>query len=359
MTSVVQPVTSSHLAQCGSASPVVLHDHLAALHVLAAQETNVIKTTLSPQPAGAQQRATALPHHLDGGSPEGRSPLAQPASVISSVHSPEPSLNSLALHHQAAVLTNHQNAVDEYQRQQHHQQALVDQQAKWAAYQAQQQLAAASQWPFGIAAPAQTAEQWIQYPHQSLQQELHEMKPQVGVRAEVIQRLPQQYWPSTNSAHLAASPVSGAYPGQYMQHQPQAQLAGGHLQGLEALQPHHQRCETDIVACGSLTAMQQSMHASGSSNGMSGDDADSTSSDDLEAFAKQFKQRRIKLGYTQADVGLALGTLYGNVFSQTTICRFEALQLSFKVSSVDILLPPLMCVNDHVVEYVQVEAVVI
>uniref|UniRef100_A0A914ELI4 POU domain protein n=1 Tax=Acrobeloides nanus TaxID=290746 RepID=A0A914ELI4_9BILA len=53
-------------------------------------------------------------------------------------------------------------------------------------------------------------------------------------------------------------------------------------------------------------------------------------SDDLEAFAKTFKQRRIKLGYTQADVGLALGNLYGNVFSQTTICRFEALQLSFK-----------------------------
>ncbi len=49
-----------------------------------------------------------------------------------------------------------------------------------------------------------------------------------------------------------------------------------------------------------------------------------------EQFAKQFKQRRIKLGFTQADVGLALGTLYGNVFSQTTICRFEALQLSFK-----------------------------
>ncbi|XP_076371656.1 POU domain, class 3, transcription factor 4-like [Tachypleus tridentatus] len=54
------------------------------------------------------------------------------------------------------------------------------------------------------------------------------------------------------------------------------------------------------------------------------------SSDDLEKFAKQFKQRRIKLGFTQADVGLALGTLYGNVFSQTTVCRFEALQLSFK-----------------------------
>jgi len=62
--------------------------------------------------------------------------------------------------------------------------------------------------------------------------------------------------------------------------------------------------------------------------GLSDDDA--PTSDDLEAFARQFKQRRIKLGFTQADVGLALGTLYGNVFSQTTICRFEALQLSFK-----------------------------
>ena len=44
-------------------------------------------------------------------------------------------------------------------------------------------------------------------------------------------------------------------------------------------------------------------------------------SEHLEQFAKQFKQRRIKLGFTQADVGPALGTLYGNVFSQTTICR--------------------------------------
>ncbi|KAI4786526.1 hypothetical protein KUCAC02_037062, partial [Chaenocephalus aceratus] len=41
-------------------------------------------------------------------------------------------------------------------------------------------------------------------------------------------------------------------------------------------------------------------------------DDDTPTSDDLEQFAKQFKQRRIKLGFTQADVGLALGTLYGN-----------------------------------------------
>ncbi|XP_040057127.1 POU domain, class 2, transcription factor 1 isoform X14 [Gasterosteus aculeatus] len=52
--------------------------------------------------------------------------------------------------------------------------------------------------------------------------------------------------------------------------------------------------------------------------------------EELEQFAKLFKQRRIKLGFTQGDVGLAMGKLYGNDFSQTTISRFEALNLSFK-----------------------------
>ncbi|KAL6101027.1 pou2f1 [Pungitius sinensis] len=52
--------------------------------------------------------------------------------------------------------------------------------------------------------------------------------------------------------------------------------------------------------------------------------------EELEQFAKIFKQRRIKLGFTQGDVGLAMGKLYGNDFSQTTISRFEALNLSFK-----------------------------
>ena len=35
-------------------------------------------------------------------------------------------------------------------------------------------------------------------------------------------------------------------------------------------------------------------------------------------------------GFTQGDVGLAMGKLYGHDFSQTTISRFEALNLSFK-----------------------------
>ncbi|KAG8541929.1 hypothetical protein GDO81_027935 [Engystomops pustulosus] len=53
-------------------------------------------------------------------------------------------------------------------------------------------------------------------------------------------------------------------------------------------------------------------------------------SEEMEQFAKDLKHKRITLGYTQADVGHALGILFGKTFSQTTICRFESLQLSFK-----------------------------
>ncbi|XP_032235348.1 pituitary-specific positive transcription factor 1 [Nematostella vectensis] len=51
---------------------------------------------------------------------------------------------------------------------------------------------------------------------------------------------------------------------------------------------------------------------------------------ELEEFATQFKLRRIKLGFTQTNVGAALAAVHGTDFSQTTICRFENLQLSFK-----------------------------
>lgn len=37
-----------------------------------------------------------------------------------------------------------------------------------------------------------------------------------------------------------------------------------------------------------------------------------------------------RLCLLQGDVGVAMGKLYGNDFSQTTISRFEALNLSFK-----------------------------
>ncbi|KAL6470425.1 hypothetical protein MHYP_G00215440 [Metynnis hypsauchen] len=52
---------------------------------------------------------------------------------------------------------------------------------------------------------------------------------------------------------------------------------------------------------------------------------------ELEAFAERFKQRRVKLGVTQADVGAALASLNMpgvGALSQSTICRFESLTLS-------------------------------
>ena len=45
---------------------------------------------------------------------------------------------------------------------------------------------------------------------------------------------------------------------------------------------------------------------------------------ELEAFAERFKQRRIKLGVTQCDVGRALANLKlpgVGALSQSTICR--------------------------------------
>ncbi|XP_062031950.1 pituitary-specific positive transcription factor 1 isoform X1 [Lepus europaeus] len=59
-------------------------------------------------------------------------------------------------------------------------------------------------------------------------------------------------------------------------------------------------------------------------------DMDSPEIRELEKFANEFKVRRIKLGYTQTNVGEALAAVHGSEFSQTTICRFENLQLSFK-----------------------------
>lgn len=50
---------------------------------------------------------------------------------------------------------------------------------------------------------------------------------------------------------------------------------------------------------------------------------------DVENFVNEFKTKRVKLGYTQAHVGAALALVHGPEFSQTTISRFEGLQLSF------------------------------
>lgn len=122
------------------------------------------------------------------------------------------------------------------------------------------------------------------------------------------------YIPSGNSG--AASPL---------QHH-----SAYHVNVMNGMLHHHQPSPQLHHSLRDIQAHSPSYSQGQHPDAPSGSEEDAPTSDDLEAFAKQFKQRRIKLGFTQADVGLALGTLYGNVFSQTTICRFEALQLSFK-----------------------------
>ncbi|XP_022918987.1 POU domain protein CF1A [Onthophagus taurus] len=143
-----------------------------------------------------------------------------------------------------------------------------------------------------------------------------DIKP-LAQHAEILHRQQQQQlssphhhgWSMSQPSHYnpgAGSPLQTVN-GMLSQYPPTPQLH--HSLHRELQSPHHPQHPGDRDSVG---------------------EDETPTSDDLEAFAKQFKQRRIKLGFTQADVGLALGTLYGNVFSQTTICRFEALQLSFK-----------------------------
>ncbi|XP_036327792.1 protein nubbin-like [Rhagoletis pomonella] len=89
---------------------------------------------------------------------------------------------------------------------------------------------------------------------------------------------------------------------------------------------------TPNTISGAPQTPQMLKHAAGAAQRLGGEPSpeETTDLEELEQFAKTFKQRRIKLGFTQGDVGLAMGKLYGNDFSQTTISRFEALNLSFK-----------------------------
>ncbi|XP_031711815.1 POU domain, class 5, transcription factor 1 [Anarrhichthys ocellatus] len=118
--------------------------------------------------------------------------------------------------------------------------------------------------------------------------------------------------PSTSSASspsMSPSPPSNGLPGNAFFSMNTSQTAAG---------PQPQNPASSTRSSGS------------SSGGCSDSEEENLSTEELEQFAKELKHKRITLGFTQADVGLALGNLYGKMFSQTTICRFEALQLSFK-----------------------------
>lgn len=276
--------------------------------------------------------------------------------------------------HQASVLVSPPN-----EAQQHpcvitaapaHSAADAFDHADWSAdiyrhQQVLQQQLYARQWQFAYPGPhgagpdSPQPQHWPPAPgtpnSMAVIPEFQEMKP--ATRADVIQRIPPVYpgqpWPSAAHHHhthahpeaFSPSPTSPPpLPSHYNHayHAAAAQFGAIPEHGVP-LNSHLFPPQAELRLPSAHAASPDSSHHAHShshSKGRSGsavpralagvDEDSSTSSDDLERFAKDFKAKRIKLGYTQADVGLALGTLYGNVFSQTTICRFEALQLSFK-----------------------------
>ena len=88
---------------------------------------------------------------------------------------------------------------------------------------------------------------------------------------------------------------------------------------------------------GSLThKTQNKFHSTSSStflyietNSLSSQSEDHLTWSEVEGFVNEFKTKRVKLGYTQAHVGAALALVHGPEFSQTTISRFEGLQLRY------------------------------
>ncbi|XP_078078868.1 POU domain, class 4, transcription factor 3-like isoform X3 [Mustelus asterias] len=101
----------------------------------------------------------------------------------------------------------------------------------------------------------------------------------------------------------------------------------GHLSHHHPHHPHHHPHQATM----SMTPHPHGLVGHGVASGIpSVNDVDADPRE-LEAFAERFKQRRIKLGVTQADVGAALANLkipgVGSL-SQSTICRFESLTLS-------------------------------
>ncbi|XP_024885063.1 POU domain, class 2, transcription factor 1-like isoform X1 [Temnothorax curvispinosus] len=147
-------------------------------------------------------------------------------------------------------------------------------------------------------------------------------------------------------AMFQANPAAGQIPPFFLQNQGLLQ-SGGY-----PTRPSHPRSQSmQVQAAAQLLQKQQALQSSGNLVGrnlaqrsspppstppavkptrLEPSPEETTDLEELEQFAKTFKQRRIKLGFTQGDVGLAMGKLYGNDFSQTTISRFEALNLSFK-----------------------------
>lgn len=94
--------------------------------------------------------------------------------------------------------------------------------------------------------------------------------------------------------------------------------AGSQLSGHQIQNPFHPHHPNSFVSATAATSPHHQLSGVGDPSLIEADPRE------LEVFAERFKQRRIKLGVTQADVGKALANLklpgVGSL-SQSTICR--------------------------------------
>ncbi|CAH2282516.1 POU domain, class 3, transcription factor 2-A [Pelobates cultripes] len=133
------------------------------------------------------------------------------------------------------------------------------------------------------------------------------------------------------SPHEAASPVSMNRPTS-----PQVMSSAAQAGQIKYPMLHYQKpspamdenCTpmSTISSAGSCTSASTISQASTGSE--DSDVVDNSSMSELEEFAHDVKKQRYALGLTQENVGNGLGVLYNKSFSQTTISRFEAVQLS-------------------------------
>ncbi|XP_071223678.1 POU domain, class 2, transcription factor 2-like isoform X4 [Salvelinus alpinus] len=225
--------------------------------------------------------------------------------------------------------------------------ALLPAQQQLLLQQAQAQLLAAAVQQSNAAHAAHAAHAAAQANQQQQQQQLtkQEQAPPQLTLSQPIQLTAQDIQQLLQFQQLVLMPGHHLQSPQFLL--PQAQGQQGQ-QGLLSTPnliplPQHQQSQGSLLTTPPRLGLQAQRDKSGDGGVTSGASAAPMTSvtsgphgeepsdlEELEQFARTFKQRRIKLGFTQGDVGMAMGKLYGNDFSQTTISRFEALNLSFK-----------------------------
>lgn len=132
--------------------------------------------------------------------------------------------------------------------------------------------------------------------------------------------------------HLTPGISLGGMPGSDVCSTASHTAHAAHMSAINHMQHHHHSQTMNMHAHGLGAHGALGGGGPGGPGGPGGAGVDSEPDPrELESFAERFKQRRIKLGVTQADVGAALANLKipgVGCLSQSTICRFESLTLS-------------------------------